>query len=443
MRVKGHLIVPLDPPRGVSSYGVKVLAATFLVAFCQGFDLLPVTSVAALWLLVLAVVAILSVRAGSIGKLGSALCAVLGIQLISLLWAVSVTAALQALLATTSALGVYLFVRRLRMRGHDVWPSVLALAPCAILLAAAVVLFRVSPTLEVAYLQGRAAPWFVGGGVRELFTGSGNNVLLPDRAGGLYVNGNTASMFLGVLTLTLLSAAIRLRSRVCYVAAATSLLGALATGSKTALILTGIVIGLGLLAWLHVQRYRALLPVGMLAVLASAGGVSLAAFGEGTWLDDARGTLGVRGRIWAIAQTGFQESPIVGLGYGGWENRYDRFASTVGGATRPAHNFIIQAWADGGLLLASAVLALTLGAVLAGYRRAQLHTCKREAASALCVVGAFVWIALHGMADNTFYYGDPRSLVLFAFLLAVTDPMPQRVRHREWDPKRRMQSCSY
>ena len=98
----------------------------------------------------------------------------------------------------------------------------------------------------------------------------------------------------------------------------------------------------------------------------------------------------------------------------------------------PPHNFIIAAWANSGFPAALAAAGFIVVTILFCLRVAssqQTRRDRRTAVIALCVVG---WVFLHGMADNTYVYGEQRTMFLFAlaigFLYAMVSE-PNNVIH--------------
>ena len=94
-----------------------------------------------------------------------------------------------------------------------------------------------TPPSEAWFLRSSAADWLVGPAADALFSGMRNNVLDPAKAGGLFVNGNAASLLGGLSLLGFLVAHRLGHGRRHLLGAAVCLAGVVMTGSKTGLVL--------------------------------------------------------------------------------------------------------------------------------------------------------------------------------------------------------------
>lgn len=290
--------------------------------------------------------------------------------------------------------------------------------PWIILEAVLTVVFRVRPAIENAFLHSSAANLLIGPAAPALFAGERNNVLDPAKSGGLFVNGNVASMFLGVACLAIAILARRTHSRALGILSIATLGAVVATGSKTGVVLA---ILIPIIAWTltRVSRARgrsfilpAVLVVGAAAIAAPS--VITALFPSFSERGDV--ALGTRGGLWDLAGRLFVEHPFAGVG---WEG-FQEYALRATGNSFPPHNLIIAAWANTGLLGAIAVVTFILVCVIGGLRAtfsAPDQQTRRVIVYALCGV---VWVFVHGMADNTTIYGEPKSMFLLTVLLGLT-----------------------
>jgi len=290
--------------------------------------------------------------------------------------------------------------------------------PWIFLEAVLTVVFRFRPAIEATFLHSSAANLLIGPAAPALFAGEPNNVLDPAKSGGMFVNGNVASMFLGVACLAIAILARRTRSRALG-ALSIAILGAVvATGSKTGVVLA---ILIPIIAWILIRVSRArgrsfilpaILVVGAAAIAAPT--VITALFPSFTERGDV--ALGTRGGLWDLAGRLFVEHPFAGVG---WEG-FQEYALRATGSSFPPHNLVIAAWANTGLLGAIAVVAFVLVCVIGGlqsvFTAADSQT-RRVIVYALCGV---VWVFVHGMADNTSIYGEPKSMFLLTVLLGIT-----------------------
>ena len=449
-----------------------LLAATLMLGVVQLFGPFGFTSVALLTTCTLLPVAVWR-RREDLRDLRSPttiwallLAALAAWQVVSVLWSAKLGSAGYGVIFTVALLTAYLLARDVVERDAGGIPSAIAAAsPFVIVSAIFVIVFRISPTLEASYLLSpiarlfsepdvalvtrseidialdplrslgvfvdvSMAPGAAGGLLAGLFDSTTltnfQNVLDPTKAGGVFLNGNTASLFFAVTACVSAWAMMKARLRVLHaVTAVASIAAIIATGSKTALLL---LVGLPLLALLiafAVRRPRAGAITG--SALVAAGVV-----GAGTIVAlkpdiVGSGTMGDRFTLWRMVADSFPDHWLLGFGFGNWrEHIVDQWTSYFPGvATQiwPPHNFILQAWVDAGivaLVLTLAISVLTLVGSLRriGEARGDALFSARSVGTGLVFV-ALAWVLLHGMADTTFFAGDNHTLPFVAVLSAV------------------------
>ena len=130
-----------------------------------------------------------------------ALALLFAVQTISLAWSPDPVLGVRNIIYSLPMLLAAHTTYRLAMKHPDLLrKAITLLLSGSAVEAALVVIFRVLPSVESAFLRGSVGRLFISGNVLDqLFTaGGGNNVLADDKAGGFFVNGNVASAFLGV-----------------------------------------------------------------------------------------------------------------------------------------------------------------------------------------------------------------------------------------------------
>ena len=207
------------------------------------------------------------------------------------------------------------------------------IAPLILLQCALVIVFRVDPHIEREFLRSPLLSLSAGEvAARGLFRGSPNNVLDADKAGGLLVNGNTASMVMGVAACLALWQWSRSRRRSDLAVAAVALVAVAFTGSKTGIVLAVATLGVVLFSRLLVRSAAVFVAVTVTVVLCV--GAAVLTVGDLSWTGDVRResalTLGIRQHIWHAAWQFFQSAPLTGLTPGGWERSF----AAVAGARR-------------------------------------------------------------------------------------------------------------
>ena len=128
-------------------------------------------------------------------------------------------------------------------------------------------------------------------------------------------------------------------------------------------------------------------------------------------------TLGSREQIWSYATRMVAEHPLAGLGFGGWEQRFELHASLTGGAaTIPAHNSLFILWLQSGLpgVLCGVGLVACIYAALTQAARSLDAT---TSALALGVGGAFTWYFAQGLGENFGLIGEVHMTPLLGALL--------------------------
>lgn len=326
--------------------------------------------------------------------------------------------------ATWASLLRYVWAERDNPRHLNI--AIACTLPWILLEAALTVTFRLRPALEEAFLHSRAAEVLIGPAAPALFDGARNNVLDTAKAGGLFVNGNVASMFLGVASLLVAILARRTGSKLLGLVSVTVLGSVIATGSKTGIVLA---ILLPILAWTLIRVARAGRRIFILPAVLVVASVSIAAPTVITALFPtfaANGdiSLGTRGGLWSLAGQLFLEHPFAGVGW----DEFRTYALRYTGTAYPPHNLIIAAWADLGILGALAVVGFMAGRLVDGLAaafQAQDMYQRQITVYALCGI---IWVLAHGMADNTTIYGEVKTMILMSLLLASATR--QRLDHR-------------
>lgn len=346
-------------------------------------------------------------------------------QFSSTLWSLRPPAALAIGSITLAVLAMVLFVLQGPRPSGQRWDllhaSALAIIPVAFVQALSTIIFRFDPGLENRYHTSPLITWLLGDEGRLLFTTLRNNVVDPLKAGGLlFVNGNKASMVMAVWALMYLSVCIRRRSFLYLLMFSICIAGTIATSSKTALFLAFSLIPLFLILP-FVVRVRAS-PLGFVVGLLSAIGTSLGLATVVSFLSDE--LTGVdesaedRSRLWSGAWRYFQESPLLGLGVGGWADRWGSDPAAAGRELLPPHNMLIMMWADSGLLAPLLVIAIYSVIAVRYIRAIARAASNREAVAVALELCAIAWIFAHGMYDNTNFYGDPHTAIFFAIVCA-------------------------
>lgn len=441
-------VVQFFGPFGFTSFALLITCTLLPVAFWRTRDdRRTLRSGATIWALLLAALA--------------------AWQAVSVLWSEKLGSAGYGVIFSVALLTVFLLARDVIRRDPAGTPVALAVAsPFVILSALIVIVFRLWPPLEGAYLRSPIATLFTEPDVilvsdaeiaialdpirtLGLFAGEAmprreshpllprlftqddpthyQNVLSPDKAGGLFLNGNTASLFFAIAACAALWAVFAGGRRTLHlVTAVVSVAALVATGSMTAVLLVVALPVVALFALFAVRRPVIGWIVGSIAVLvAIAGAIAVATFRPGAL--SAGTTLGDRFTLWRMVAEAFPHRWFTGFGFGNWRTHivdvWSDYFPGIATQVWPPHNLILQAWVDAGLIAVVLTVALVVVGLVGSLRRIG-ETRRRPMFSptalrtAIVLVG-LTWVFLHGMADTTFFAGDNHTLPFVAVLTAL------------------------
>lgn len=280
--------------------------------------------------------------------------------------------------------------------------------------------FRVNPALEMQFLQMDATRFLVGTDkLHNFFNGSRDNVYDPIKAGGIWLNANTASMFLGISACAFVAAGKRFRVKWFYFAALVAAIGVAFTGSKTGavLLLTMPVVAIIVPRLLRPGGRGWIGPALLMSWPAYLAAEHIAGrIIPSEVLVDSAGTLATRNVIWETAGILFSANPFLGLGFGGWAQQFIYASGASLGRHFPPHNIFILQWSDAGMIGALLLVIFVL-AVLIGHVRMMARTPKHESSAWGFGFAAFLWLFIHGMADAVTFYGDLRAIIVPGILL--------------------------
>jgi hypothetical protein len=286
--------------------------------------------------------------------------------------------------------------------------------------AVLVVVFRLLPDVEDAFLRSVAG--FAAGHntMAAMFSDGRNNVFDVAKSGGVFVNANVAAMFLGVNGLAAIAMSVLTRTRWVRVLGVALLAVVPATGSKSATILVvALLLGaLGIFLTNRVVRpaVRRYLPLAACSV-AMVVVVVLSTVGRG-FLHAATEAFAGRTVIWRFGAESFRHKPVLGLGYGGWDAGFPPYAAQRGlDQDFPPHNVFLAAWSNTGLPgLALSVAFFAVAFWLVGRRLSA--SSGRPRLFAGLAGAAIAWVLLQGMGENTDIFGEIHLTPVFALLIA-------------------------
>lgn len=303
-------------------------------------------------------------------------------------------------------------------------------SPLLVVSVLSVFIFRFFPHIENTYLQSSLAQILIGPEAPQLFQGRPNNVLLDERSAGLFfVNSNRASMVLGVHAMLFLALSRTARHPVGWkLLSGLLLLGVCATGSKTGLVL-GVALTFGVLIVVADKGRRSLIV--LFSTLLTA---SLALY---MWSDSKSkvdvsaysDSWGDRLPMWNAAVSFLAQSPLTGLGFGGWAAEWGKVFWLFGKpASFPPHNVLIANYSDSGLLGFVATVGIGAVVILHMWRAIQLPTTTSNDRDLRAVrawsAAALVWAYVHSLGDNTSFYGVAMTVGAYACAMVLVRQTP-------------------
>lgn len=294
----------------------------------------------------------------------------------------------------------------------------------SVLQALLVLLFRVSPAIESAFISSPIAgittsPNVIG----ALFGGSPNNIFDATKAGGLFVNANTASAFMGFCAMLAWYLSANEGLRYLKAVAIINWLAVFFTGSKAGMILAICVPGMAF-ALVVIRTRRIDLKVATALVLLTTVVSLLIPFAAEQFLDSGfigatSSTLDVRQVIWNFAQQEFIRSPIQGMGFGGWEMHFPTYAWMNRVSPQyPAHNAFLITWGQSGLVAAVSLLAFVAFYLRWAFQCQKLSDPFAASLGSGLFFGAF-WFWAQAQGENFGILGEQHFTPLLGLLSGV------------------------
>jgi hypothetical protein len=345
------------------------------------------------------------------GRLSAAALIFAAVSTVSLLWSPSLRTGLSHSLYFLAMAGLIGCGRLLASKGSSLLPLLKAWVLASAVESVLVMWFRLKPDAEMKFLQGPVAPYLVNpSSLRELFRpGGGNNVLDAGKAGGLLLNGNAASAFIGVALMVSLYLYAMTNARKWLGFGMLAAFAVVATGSKSGL---GLLIGLLPLAMLLRGRVHRQLPMALaLAAIGIGAAVAVPAVVSDTPYSSSVGT---RVYLWGQAINAIAAHPLSGLGFGGWDEWLGNKVSLVGSASSyPPHNLFLYTYVQMGIAGFIALLVL-----LARLLRTFLPLKRSEQVYLFLAV---VWTIAHAMGDNTTVLNDLHTMPALACAIGYVE----------------------
>ncbi|NRD08069.1 O-antigen ligase family protein [Rathayibacter agropyri] len=283
--------------------------------------------------------------------------------------------------------------------------------------------FLVDPGLEMSYLTSPIAPYFSSAGVLGLFTTNYNNVVETFKAGGIYLNGNSASMTMGAAAFAYFGFGKLFHSRIMTIGSIIMFIGAIFTGSKTGIGLAVVLAPSMYLLYKAASQANILLNRALAVLIGIPAlilGVRFVLSQAEQFTEQSSDSVEIRSKIWDVAIDVIQQHPIIGSGYGAFNIELTRVSTTIGvPGSYPPHNFLLSIWIDVGLAGVALILAL-YALIVMQLIKVVRRSSKEVSVAAMCFIGSVSWIFIHGMGDNTSFFGTLSTMPIFAAIVVVS-----------------------
>jgi hypothetical protein len=279
-----------------------------------------------------------------------------------------------------------------------------------------IIYFAFDHAAALTFYRSGLARVLVGPGARALFTPDGfNNVLIPGKSGGVFINANVGSLFCGVTAVIAICLFRFTRNRSLLAVGVVDYVAVVLTGSKTGLFLgiLSLVLLVSLPRIAAKARHHVAIPLGVTVI----GGIT--AYIVVTYSSiGAKGAQSLQARevIWSAAKHILGPTPLAGLGFGGWQIAFAPYASAAGSVrVYPPHNLFLYTLSQSGIL---AVLCMSFFLFVL-MRRTYRALSTQVAVGSACFV-CVAWVIFHGLGDNTTLFGDEHSAAFIGAIVALS-----------------------
>lgn len=354
------------------------------------------------------------------------------LYLVGMLWAVDSRLALRTAISVVLLAAAIVCTYGICKSSVDALGHVFAwVAPVVLAQALSVFVMAARADFKTSYYGSSAARFLLGDSGQQAVDGNlVVNALYADKAAGIFfLNANRASMVMGVIAIGYLAYSIYARRRWPVLVAAIIFAAVFAAGSKTG---DAIAIGFPFVAWTLARFSNRALGTGRLVALPAGalfalGAPVVAATAAAGFVAKSQVSLRPRLGLWSHAWHASVDTPLTGWAVGGWEDRWPHIAPSLGlSPTFPPHNFLLYAGTQGGVPMMVAQFACIASMFLFAIRGLTSLTDRRDRLTLIVASYIPIWIFVHGMGDNTLFYGVSSSIPAVALSMTLC----QMVRNR-------------
>jgi len=353
-----------------------------------------------------------------------AVAALLLIQLVSAIWSPAPVLAVRYVLYSLPFLLVVSAVVKLaRTDFAAVRRALLVVLATSAIQATLVIVFRVLPSVEFGFLYSPVARFFISANLLSDIANGAYTVFDPGKAGGFFINANVAAVFGGVMAFAAWGCASLLQAPWLRWIAALNLVSVFFAGSKAGM---GMAVLMPTLMYLITVFRSGRISMGLVAgvCFTLAGGLLAVVFvadrvADSAFVGASGQTLDERLKIWRFAWQVIQESPLTGLGFGGWEIEWPAYAQAVGSNPLfPPHNAFLALFMQSGLLAALAGLVFMVTSLAYIWRRF-VGSVAATKEFALSLFIAQLWLVVQAQGENYGLVGEVHLTLLMAAMMGL------------------------
>ena len=288
-----------------------------------------------------------------------------------------------------------------------------------------VIYFYFSPSAELAYIKSDLAKIFINPNtIYAIFDGTEPHSFGIGRPGGFFVNPNVGAAFLGINALISYGFSKAYSMPWLKIIAIILVAGVVFSGSKAGLILIVLLMLLALIMPKWISHPVTLKRAMLFFVVISASIFILLLLVPGDFLsrfvENTIRTTDIRILIWNYGVNEFFKHPITGLGFGGWQDGFSKYAVENGlGNSLPPHNTLIYLWVQSGISVVIFAILFMVSILKHGLNLV-LSRNNELVGIGIAVLGAFLWIFIHGMGTNFGLVGEIHMEVILAALLGFS-----------------------
>lgn len=288
--------------------------------------------------------------------------------------------------------------------------------------AALIIIFRLSPDLESTFVLSNYSRIFLGSNLVDAIMDDGvrNNFYDPVKAGGFFVNANIAASYLGAVSALSYVLYKNKEDNIRLFLFLFLIVTVLFTGSKAGVLFVFLFPFFIFYGFSYYSKNRKLTFFMLAAFSVLVFNIVFLFFNSelqsSDFLKESVNTSSIRVLIWNFALEKFIESPLMGLGFGGWQDGFVSYAVQNDIAEFPPHNTLIYAWSKSGILAMFASVYFMWRVLLFSLSLIKSHVNElKYIGIGLAVLSC--WLFLHGMGENFGLIGEQHQTVVFAALL--------------------------